>query len=469
MPLSKDAQQNIELLKKRLRTEENFDLIYRTIRIADRLSCLFFIDGLIKDDIMEKILEFFYSVEKPEDLADEHAFAQRCVPYIEVDLIDDLDKLETVLLSGVLVLVVDGFSRAIAIDARTYPQRETSEPEKDKTLRGSRDGFVETLVANTALIRRRIRSRSLTMEIHTVGELSRTDVVVCYMKDQVDRALLQKITDKLQSVRIDSLTMNQQSLVEAIYQYKWYNPFPKFKYTERPDTAASAVLEGNIVLLVDNSPSAIILPTSIFDLIEQADDYYFPPLTGTYLRLSRYVIMLMTLLITPLWLLALQNPEALPEGLRFLLIEDEIHVPVILQLLLLELAIDGLRLASLNTPNVLTTSLSIIGAVILGDFAVQSGWFSPQSLVYMAFVGIANYSQPSLELGYSLKFMRMLLLILTALFNYWGFAAGLVLIFVLLALNKTFSGKSYLYPLIPFHGRALVKKLFRTRLSQNGR
>ena len=464
MPIAKKIDETIAMLKKRLRAEESFDLIYRTMTIGGKGACLFFIDGLVKDEVMEKIMEFFYSA-KPEDVTDAHSFVKSSVPYIEVALSDDEGLICTNILSGILVLVVDGFDKAISIDVRTYPQRDSSEPDRDKVIVGSRDGFVETLVANTALIRRRIRNPSLTMKILSVGSLSKTDVVLCYMDDHVDHALLNRLLKKIQDAPVESLTMNQQSLMEAMHRTRWYNPFPKFKYTERPDTAAASVLEGNIVILVDNSPSAVIVPTSIFDIIEEADDYYFPPITGTYLRLSRYLISLFTLVVTPLWLLALQNPQWVPELFQFTVqIEEPVYIPIFWQLILLEIAIDGLRLASLNTPSSLTTALSVIAGIVLSDFAVKSGWFNMQSLLYMAFVSIASYSQPSYELGYALKFLRVLLLVLTLLFNLWGFLAGLVLIFILMILNKTISGKSYLYPLIPFNGKELKKKLIRTRL-----
>lgn len=272
MPIAKKIDETIAMLKKRLRAEESFDLIYRTMTIGGKGACLFFIDGLVKDEVMEKIIEFFYSA-KPEDVTDAHSFVKSSVPYIEVALSDDEGLICTNILSGILVLVVDGFDKAISIDVRTYPQRDSSEPDRDKVIVGSRDGFVETLVANTALIRRRIRNPSLTMKILSVGSLSKTDVVLCYMDDHVDHALLNKLLKKIQDAPVESLTMNQQSLMEAMHRTRWYNPFPKFKYTERPDTAAASVLEGNIVILVDNSPSAVIVPTSIFDIIEEADDY----------------------------------------------------------------------------------------------------------------------------------------------------------------------------------------------------
>ena len=209
--------------------------------------------------------------------------------------------------------------------------------------------------------------------------------------------------------------MNQESLAECLYPHKWYNPFPKFKYTERPDTAAAEILDGKIVLLTDNSPAVMILPVSVFDIMEEADDFYFPPVTGTYLRVTRFVIALLTLLLTPTWLLFLQNPQWIPPQFAFIKISGDLYVPVFAQLLILEFAIDGLKLAAINTPGMLTTPLSVIAGLVVGEFAVQSGWFNAETMLYMAFVAIANYTQASYELGYALKFMRILLLILTAL------------------------------------------------------
>ena len=280
--------------------------------------------------------------------------------------------------------------------------------------------------------------------------------------DRVDHKLVDQVREKLKNTDTDALTMNQQSLAEILLRRKWYNPFPKFKYSERPDTTAAQILEGDLVIMVDNSPSAMILPINLFDLMEEANDFYFPPITGSYLRLTRFSVSVATLLLTPLWLLLLQNPDWVPSWLQFILVEES-SVPVFWQLMILEIAIDGLKLAALNTPNMLTTSLSMVGAVILGDFAVKSGWFSGESLLYMAFVTIANYSLPSFELGYALKFCRMVMLVATVLLNAWGFFGSIVLLFIALACNKTISGDSYLYPLLPFNYTDFKKKVLRIK------
>lgn len=458
-----DYNTNLQIISDALRSEQSFDLVKRDLIIADRKAALFFIDGLLKDDITEKILEFFYKNVKSENFKSALYFAQSAVPYVEVEVTSDLKKICTDVLSGISALIIEGFTEVILLDTRTYPQRSTSEPDNDKVLRGSRDGFVETLINNTALIRRRIRDTNLTVKAYSVGTQSHTDVAVIYMENKVDKKLLANLDKRLKAIDVPSLTMNQQSLVEALYKNLWYNPFPKVKHTERPDTTASAILDGNIVILVDNAPSALLLPTSIFDVLEEADDYYFPPVTGTYLKLARYFITIITVLITPLWLLAIQNPDYCPDFFRFVLLSEPQNIPVFWQLILMEVGIDGLRLAALNTPNSLTTPLSIIGAIALSEFAVESGWVSMEAILYMALVTVANFTQPNFELGYSFKFCRVLLLVLTYIFNVWGFIIAFIINLVLLCTNRTLSSKSYLYPLVPFNGKEFLRKILRIR------
>ena len=464
MEFSQNLKDNITYLRKKLNVETNFDVVYRVVHIGGREACLYFIDGFTKDESLLKILQVFSTI-KPEDMPkDAHGFSKQYVPYGEIGLLSNDQDMTVQLLSGVSCLFIDGYDKCITIDCRTYPSRGVSEPEKDKVMRGSRDGFVETLIFNTALIRRRIRDPRLTVEITSAGESSHTDIAICYMENRVDKQLLDKIKKRIQNLKVDALTMNQESLAECLFPYKWFNPFPKFKFSERPDTAAASILEGNIIILVDNSPSAMILPSSVFDIIEEADDYYFPPITGTYLRLSRMTISLLSLLLTPTWLLFMQNTELIPDWLAFIRLSDPLNVPLIWQLLILEFAIDGLRLAAVNTPNMLTTPLSVIAGIVLGEYAVKSGWFNSETMLYMAFVTIANYSQASFELGYAMKFMRIIILILTSILNIWGFVIGIILSACAIIFNRTIAGKSYIYPLIPFSLSELKKRFLRGRL-----
>lgn len=462
--LSADYEENVSDLRRILDTDRNFDILEKNMLIAERAASLFFIDGLVKDDILEKILEYFYGLN-PEDLPDSlEQFQMQNLPYIETEVLTNMDDVLKNLLSGVPCLFLSGVPDCLAVDCRTYPARSVEEPLKDRTLRGSRDGFVETVVFNTALIRRRIRSPKLCMEMQSAGKSTQTDIVLCYMEDRVDTLCLQRLKERIQSVSVDALTMNQESLAELLLPGHWFNPLPRFHLTERPDTAAASILEGNIVVLVDNSPSAMILPTSLFAIMEEANDYYFPPITGTYLRLSRFLIMIMSLALTPLFLLYMQHPEWIPAGLEFILIKDTVNIPLIWQFLLLELSIDGLRLAAIHTPDMLSTPLSVIAGLVIGEFAVNSGWFNAEVMLYMAFVTIANYSQSNVELNYAVKFMRILLLLLTCRFSLAGFIIGLAVIGGCLLRCRTFSGHGYLYPLIPFHWKTLKRQMFRVKV-----
>lgn len=477
--LTSDYCENTRLMDDILNVKANFDIIRKDLRVGPDSLTLYYIDGFIKDTVMQKLMMHFLTqkgltfppLSDHSDSPDSPAqrFVDNALPYVETDVTASTDTMVQMLLSGAALMLGSVFGgEAVIIDARTYPARETTEPEGDKVMRGARDGFVETLIFNTALIRRRIRNPALTMSYLTVGKSSRTDIAICYMGDRADPELVACVKKKLSSVQTDALSMGHESLAEVLIKKRWYNPFPKIRYTERPDTAAAQLMEGSILILCDTSPQVMILPTSIFDFMQETNDFYFPPLTGTYIRVVRHVVFWLTLFLTPTWYLLIMNPTYLPDWLSFIVPTELGRIPIVAQLLLVEFIIDGLRMASLNTPNMLSNSLSVVGGLILGDFAVDIGWLIPEVILYMAFVAIANFTQRSYELGYAFKFMRMGLLILTALFNIWGFGVGILLIVVLLLTNVTVTGKrSYLYPLIPFNARALKSLFFRVRKDKN--
>ncbi len=458
--LCEDYRLNVTELSARLRADESFDIIKRTLRAGGKELCFFYIDGFIKDSEMQRIMQTLLG---RQDLPDAKE-AELSLPYVEVERSSDMEKIVTAVLSGQSAILAEPFGAdAILVDARTYPARGTEEPDSDRVMQGSHDGFVETLVINTALIRRRIRDTRLTMEHRNIGGASKTDVVICYMKGVADDALVREIAKRIENAKPKSLTLGIQSLSESLIRRGWLNPFPKIRTTERPDTAASQLLEGSVLVICDTSPQVMILPTSIFEYLEQADDFYFPPLTGTYLRMVRVAILLISVIITPLWYLYLEYYEICPDALRFLLPDTPGALPIIMQLFLAEFAIDGLKIASMNTPNTLSNSLSIVGALILGDFAVGVGWLCPDVILYMAFVAIANFAQQNHELGYAFKFMRMLILFLTWLFGVWGFGLGIGIFLLAVAKNTTLTRGGYLRPLSPWNKRAMKKLVIRTK------
>ena len=467
MDLTNNLEDNLKKLKAALKVGESFDVLERIINIHGTKFYLYYLDGFVKDLNLEHVRRDLYNLKKEDfdSITSAKDLAEKAISSIEVATERDIGQIITLILTGQTALLCPHFDEALLIDLRTYVARNTEEPTKERALRGAHDGFVETIVSNTALIRRRIRDPHLIFKMYTIGKVSKTDVAVGFMRNKVDTKTLSKVQEYLEKLNVDALTLGDQSLVEAIHSKSWLNPFPKVRYTERPDIAAAHIAEGKVVVLVDNTPTALILPTNIFDFLQTVDDYYLPVLTGNYLRLVRYFVFIVNLLLTPLFVLLMQNPDWLPTGLAFLLPQDPFSIPIFLQFLLLEVGIDGLMLASVSTPDILGTSLSIIGGLILGDYAVKTGWLIPQSILYMAIVALSSFAQPSIELSYAFKFCRMLFLLLTGLFGTVGFTIAAVITLLTIGFTKSFTDESYIYPLIPFNWNALSHLLFRTRLS----
>ena len=467
--ISNDYRENVRVLDGLLGVGRSCDMVSRDYLIGGRRARLWVVDGFGSDSILERMGAFWLTL-KPENvmsLTEMQDFLDRYITFSESNVTFGISDAVTSVFLGKSLLAVEGLAGVALMDAKGYPSRSVHEPPDGKVLRGSHDGFVEAVVPNMALLRRRIRDPHLTMEGHKVGSRTHNDAVLCYLDDKVDQDLLRKLRGKLLGLDVRSLSMAQESLAEAIRPKQWYNPFPKVRYTERPDAAAASIMEGSIVLMVDNSPSVMILPTGFFDFTQESNDYYFPPLVGTYLRVLRVTVFLLSLFITPAWYLMVSEPNRLPGWLNFLSSPEPVSLSLLSQLLVVEFLIDVLKLASLNTPDSLSNSFSMLGALVLGDFAVQAGWLGPEVLVYMAFVSVAGFAQPSYELGYAFKLLRVALLLVTAAFDVWGFCLGVVGIFILLCTTKPLVGKGYLYPLVPFNGKALLRLLVREPISRD--
>ena len=444
--------------------EKCFDLRLRDLTLGRRQATLFYPASMTSSESLERMLAAYLACPvENNDTAE--SYTARCLVVGNLTLTDDLTSAASEVRAGSSLLLVDGFDKLLVTDTKSLPSRGVTEPQHDQVLRGAREGFTEHLMENTAILRRRLNTPNLHLERIAVGDRAPTNLILCFVEGRADPDYVKNIREKLCSIRVDALSLGQESLAECLYPHKWYNPFPKFRYTERPDAAAAMLLEGSVLILCDASPQVMVLPVGILDFLQETDDFYFPPLLGTYLRILRLAVFWLSLFLTPLWYLLIRNPEWIPSWLEFIKLSEKPEFPLLLQILLVEFTIDGMKLASLNTPNMLGNSLSVVAGLILGDFAIQVGWLEPEVILYMAFVSMANFAQPSFELGYAFKFMRILLLIATALFNAWGFGLGLATILLLIGLNKTVDGsRSYLYPLIPFDKEALFRQFFRTKL-----
>ena len=455
-------------MDKGLCVDKNFDIIKRELIIGERRAILYFIDGFIKDEVFEKMLEYWFeqTPEKLQGITDMERFSKNKMPYVEVSSTNDVNAAKIAVLSGPAVLIMEGITGALIIDTRTYPSRSIQEPEKDKSLRGPRDGFVETLVMNTAMVRRRIRDERLRMEYFQIGKGTKLDVVISYIDGVADKKTLDIIRKKLKGITINGISMTQQALCESLVKTSFFCPFPKFKFSERPDYTSASILEGKIAVIMDNSPSVMLLPTNLWDFFREADDYYFLPLAGSYTRIIRILVIMITVVGTPIYLLAVNNPQYIPDWLQFIKPTVSGSIPLFVQFVILELIIDGLRLASLNTPNTLSSSFGIIGGLLLSEFAINAGWLITEAILLMAFVTIASFSLPSFEMGYAMKFERLLLLILSELFGLWGFIGGCIFIIIAMFSVKTVTGKDYMYPIYPFNLKDFIRLFIRPSINK---
>ena len=462
MNLSTDIEENIKNLQNYYGINDTFDIITRELLIGNKKAYLLMIDGFAKDQIMLYVIQRLQDLDlkkiKNDNLA---SFIKKNMAYMEVSKSSDFSLLDSMFLSGAVLLFVEKEENAIIIDAREYPIRSVSEPELEKVTRGPRDGFVETLIFNTALIRRRVKDNNLRFNIKNIGKESKTNIAISYLNNKVDKKLLNQIKNKIDKLDVNHLTMSEKSLSELLFPNKWYNPLPKVRYTERPDVVAAHLFEGHIIIIVDASPSVMIIPTTFFHFTQHIEDYYQTPLVGTYLRQLRFSVILISLFLIPIWYLLIIYDIGLPDSLEFIRNVKEVNVPIFMQLISLEFGIDILKMSSIHTPSNLSTTLGIIGGLILGQFAVDAGILSIEVILMIAITGICSFAIASPEMNYAIKIFRLFLLIMTGIFKLPGFILSLIIILIIIATTNNGSEISYLYPLIPFNWKHLKHILFR--------
>jgi stage V sporulation protein AF len=467
-PVKVSLQDNVEYLRDALGVDKSFDVIQLDVEYAEREMALYLVDGFVKDDILHYLMKMLAGLDAAQLEGDALSrLIKTYIPYVEVETTDDLDKVVDMVLAGPTALVVDGIDEVILIDARTYPVRGPQEPDIERVVRGSRDGFVETLVFNTALTRRRIRDRTLRMEYMQVGRRSKTDVVVSYIEDIADPDMVKKIKESISKIDTDGLPMAEKSIEEFISGRHW-NPYPMVRYTERPDTAATHLYEGHVCIIVDGSPSVIITPTTFWHHLQHAEEYRNKPLVGAYLRFVRFLAVWASIFLLPLWYLFAIEPQLLPDALSYVGPNETGELPLVFQFLMIELGLDMLRMAAIHTPSALATALGLVAALMIGQVAVEVGLFINEVILYLAIAAIGTFSTPSYEMSLANRLIRIGLLISTSIFHTYGYVVGIMLMIIMLARMKSF-GVPYLWPFIPFNLRAFRDVLLRSPIPLKNR
>lgn len=463
-PVLKNLQENLKILEDELGFGTTFDLVIRKLKIAHKQAAIVFLDGFINDLAVMEIMRSLQDISRlsltKEGL---EQILRTSVTYFEVDTADSLEAGMDQLLSGAMLLVIDGLRYLAIFDVRQYITRESSEPTLEKVTRGSRDGFVETALFNVNLIRRRIRDPKLRFAALQVGRRSKTDVLIGYIEDIADPSLVEEVEARIGNIDRDAIPMGGKNLEEYILGTA-FNPLPVTRYTERPDVAAAHLLEGHIVILVDTTPFALIVPVTAWHFTQHAEEYFQNPPIGTYLRWVRTLGILISLVLLPLWYTLATSPN-LPSWIDFIGPKDPGRIALWLQLLLLEVGLDLIRMALIHTPDALATSLGLVGATILGELAVSVGLFTGEAILYAAIVAICAFATPSIEFSMAIRLFRYLLFFGAVVGGWWGLGAAFIITLLTFGLTKSF-GIPYLWPLIPFDGPAFLRIIFRYPIPQ---
>ncbi len=464
MALSTVLDENICYIEDKIPVRESFDFMTRHLYLGETPAFFLGLNGFCRTEVLQQIFSDLQDASYTKDakVEDIVRYLDGKLGYAQASLCDSWDDIIRNLLSGPAVLIVDGFSAAILIDARTYPARGISEPDLERATKGARDGFVETLLLNANLIRRRVRSRGLVFSMHSVGEESRTDVAVAYIRGTVNRGLLDMLERRIDALRITSLTMGAKSLEELLVHRHWWNPLPSIRMTERPDVACSYLLEGHIVVLVDNSPLVLILPCTVFQFTQSPEDYYKSPAVGTYFRLVRFLCIPVSLLLLPIFLLITAWFPDLAGSLGLLSEVGLTRERLFFYILAMEFLLDLFKYSSALSSGKFSGSLSIVGGLIIGDIAVSLNWATAEVLFYAAVTLLASLAIADTEFGDAIRLYRILLIAGTGLFGIWGLGVCLALVLLSAATTPTFGGFSYFWPLFPFNKKALGRLLFRS-------
>ena len=461
--LVKSLDENIDTISRLFPIGKSFDVITREMKFGDTRVYWMGINGMFDNEVMQLALS---NLQNPVFTGDDvisclENYIAAKTSIAQLSLTDDVDTVLRSVVSGPVAILVDGFDKAIIIDLRKYPVRSIEEPENEKVLRGSKDGFVETMLFNTNLIRRRIRNNSLTFELKTVGNESKTDVAMAYVGSIASEELVNDVRNAIDGIDVDSLTLGSKSLEELLVKKRWYNPMPSIQITERPDVACSYLEEGYVLVIVDNTPSVIILPGNIFQFSQSPEDYYRNPLIGNSFRFLRNLSALISLYILPVFLLVAGYIPELSEKINLIEERGMGAFKLFLFILFAELGLDMLEYAASHSPGNLITPVSVVGGIVLGEMAVNMEWFTEEVLFYAAITLLTTFVINSHEFSDALRIYRVMLLILTGLLGIPGIIVGSILVIVSVVTTPSFGKGGYLWPLFPFEWESLKALIYR--------
>lgn len=452
-PISENLEENKTYLNDKLGVGSSFDVGVHDFYVGGTRILIYYINGFADSQNVTQIMRDLNDL-RDRNMRDElfDYLYYKYIPFFQLAKVTTTNEFLDKLLVGQVGIIIDNSSEAIMMDAKILPTRNPEEPDTERIVRGAHDGFTETLVTNAVLTRRRIRDERLRFEIMQIGERSKTDVCICYIKDIANQDLVETLRNRLQNIQIDGIPMAEKTVEEFIIG-KTLNPFPMVRYTERPDVAAVHLLEGHVLVYVDTSPSVMITPATYFHHVQHAEEFRQTPVVGAYLRWVRFLGIFASIIILPIWLLLVMHPAMIPEQLHFLGIKEKGSIPLLAQFLLAELGLDLMRMAAIHTPSPLSVAMGLLAAILVGDVAIKVGLFTPEVILYLAVAAVGMFATPSYELSLANRLVRIFLILMVGFFSTTGLVLGVLLVLIGLAVTRSLD-TPYLWPLIPFDYKA---------------
>lgn len=466
-----------ELKKNESYIREKFencaDILIRPMRLGSesKVDCLIVYievavsNMMLDDSALGKMINHFWEVS-PWQI--QEFIRNNSLGIADVQKLTDMEEVLSAVLSGNAVFFIDGYDRAMKISSKGYPGMGVSEAESEKVLRGSKEGFSDSVKTNSALVRKRIRDSRLKVEEKTTGVRSKTTLQILYMEDLVQEDLLENIKNRLDEYKIDGIF--DSGMLEQLTDKTWYSPFPQYQTTERPDRAAMEILNGKIVLLCDNSPSALILPSSFNGFMESSEDWFHHFETTSFLRVLRYLALVVATLLPGLYLAVIRfHTQVLPANLILAFAKAREGVPFssVFELIFLELSFELIREAGVRVPGSLGNAIGIVGGLIIGQAAVSANLVSPIVVMIVALTALGSMVIPEEEFATAFRLLKYAFLFLGGYLGIFGIVLGIYLTVSHLSGLLSF-GMPYLLPFIKKEpcrasGEGILRVPFRKR------
>ena len=449
--VSVNLRENEKYLRSRL--ENCSDILIRPMRLGDKhkVDCLMVYievavsNMMLDDSALGKMINHFWEIS-PEDI--QEFVRHNSLGIADVKKLENLDESIDAMLAGNAVFFIDGYDKAMKISSKGYPSTGVMEAESEKVLRGSREGFSDSVKSNSALVRKRLRDTRLKVEEYKIGVRSHTLTQVLYMDDLVHEGLLEEVKERLEEFQIDGIL--DSGMLEQLTEDVWYSPFPQYQTTERPDRAVQEILKGKVVILCDNSPEALILPGNFSSFMESSEDWYHRFEMASFLRILRYLAVIMATVLPGLYLAVIRfHTQILPSALILSFAEAREGVPFssVVELIFLELAFELIREAGVRVPGSLGNAIGIVGGLVIGQAAVEANLVSPIVVMIVALTALGSMTVPNEEFAAAFRLVKYGFLILGGYLGIYGIVLGVYLVIGHLAGLISF-GIPYLVPFI---------------------